>query len=70
MGESIYVPEGSLLRPTPHAAGPWSSDGQHGGPVNALVARAVEVHAAGFGEVLCFDREGPFGRSLQARLAR
>ncbi len=32
----------SLLTATPHCAGPWHADYQHGGPPSALLARAIE----------------------------
>jgi hypothetical protein len=39
---ALFVPvEGGWL-PTAYATGPWSPDALHGGPVAALVARAVE----------------------------
>jgi hypothetical protein len=33
---------GELFVPGPLTVGPWSADAQHGGPVSALLARAVE----------------------------
>lgn len=42
---SLFVPVGDRWLPTDLARGPWSPDALHGGPVAALVARAVELLA-------------------------
>src|SRR5579875_153509 len=39
---SLFVPEAGGWLPTALSRGPWSADALHGGPVAALVARAVE----------------------------
>lgn len=39
---ALFAPDGELFVPTDYARGPWSPDALHGGPVAALVARAVE----------------------------
>jgi hypothetical protein len=39
---ALFVVEGDRLLPTELARGPWSPEALHGGPVAALVARAVE----------------------------
>ena len=39
---ALFVPDGDLVVPTDSARGPWSPDALHGGPVAALLARAVE----------------------------
>lgn len=44
---SLFVPTGEGWLPTELARGPWSPDALHGGPVAALVARAVEQLAGG-----------------------
>lgn len=41
--ESLFVPSGDRWLPTDFARGPWSPEALHGGPVAALVARAVEA---------------------------
>lgn len=38
----LYRRDGAWFIPAPHTAGPWSEQAQHGGPVAALLARAVE----------------------------
>jgi hypothetical protein len=43
---ALYEPDGNLLVPGPLTVGPWSPDAQHGGPVAALLARAVEAAPA------------------------
>ena len=43
--EPLYTLEGGLYRPGPMTVGPWSPDSQHGGPVSALLAGAVEAAA-------------------------
>ena len=40
--ESLYRFEDGLYHPGPLTVGPWSPDAQHGGPVAALLAGAVE----------------------------
>ena len=40
---ALYLPDGDLLVPTELTGGPWSAEAQHGGPVAAAVARAVEA---------------------------
>lgn len=42
MPDAFYLPDGDLLVPTKLTAGPWSPQAQHGGPLSAVVARAVE----------------------------
>jgi hypothetical protein len=42
MADALYEPDGGVLVPGPLTIGPWSSDAQHGGPVAALLAGAVE----------------------------
>lgn len=41
----VYRREGDGFVPTPLAAGPWSPDAQHGGPVLGLLGRATEAAA-------------------------
>jgi len=43
MADAVYRREGELYHPTEWAGSPWSSESQHGGPINALMARAVSV---------------------------
>lgn len=38
----LYRRDGAWFIPAPHTASPWSERAQHGGPVAALLARAVE----------------------------
>jgi hypothetical protein len=45
--DALFVSEGDRLIPTDRAVGPWSPDALHGGPVAALVARAIEQHPGG-----------------------
>lgn len=40
--DALYTFEDGLYRPGPLTVGPWSPDAQHGGPVSALLAGAVE----------------------------
>jgi acyl-coenzyme A thioesterase PaaI-like protein len=40
--DALFRPDGTHLVPTEFARGPWTPDALHGGPVAALVARAVE----------------------------
>jgi acyl-coenzyme A thioesterase PaaI-like protein len=40
--EALFVPDGDHLLPTGYARGPWSEHSLHGGPVAALVVRALE----------------------------
>ncbi len=46
---ALFVPDGDHLVPTERARGPWSPHALHGGPVAAVVARAVEAHPGGEG---------------------
>lgn len=39
---ALYAEKGGCYLPGPLTEGPWSPDAQHGGPVAALLARAVE----------------------------
>lgn len=39
---ALFEPDGDDWRPTDLARGPWSPDALHGGPVAALLARAIE----------------------------
>ncbi len=41
---AIYEPDGDRLVPTRLALGPWQAKSQHGGPMQGLLARAVEQH--------------------------
>lgn len=43
---AIYEKDGDRLVPTRLARGPWHRDTQHGGPMQGLLARAVERHPA------------------------
>ncbi|MBW2244400.1 MAG: thioesterase family protein [Deltaproteobacteria bacterium] len=45
MPDAVYRRDGDLYVPTQWAGGPWSTQTQHGGPVNALLASAM-VEAA------------------------
>jgi hypothetical protein len=45
--EALFLRSGDRFEPTELARGPWSPDALHGGPVAALVARAVERHVTG-----------------------
>jgi hypothetical protein len=45
MADHVYEREGDVYTPTEWAGSPWSRDHQHGGPVNALFARAAEQAA-------------------------
>lgn len=40
---ALFEIDGDVLVPTPFARGPWSPDALHGGPVAALLARALEA---------------------------
>jgi hypothetical protein len=40
---ALYVPDGAAFVPTIATRGPWSPDAQHGGPIAALLCRAVEA---------------------------
>lgn len=42
MPEALYVIDGGMARPSRWTAGPWSPEAQHGGPIGALLARAIE----------------------------
>ena len=39
---ALFVPEGDDWLPTAHSRGPWSRDSLHGGPVAALLTRAIQ----------------------------
>ena len=41
-GDALFQPDGEQVVPTEFARGPWTPDALHGGPVAALLARAVE----------------------------
>jgi hypothetical protein len=41
--DALFHPDGDRWVPTDHARGPWSPDALHGGPVAALIGRAVEA---------------------------
>ena len=43
---AIYQRDGDHLVPTRLARGPWHVDSQHGGPMQGLLARAIEQHPA------------------------
>lgn len=43
---AIYQRKGDELVPTRLARGPWHADTQHGGPMQGLLARAIEQHPA------------------------
>lgn len=45
MGDAFYTSRDGLFVASAHTRGPWSREHQHGGPVAALVARAVEREA-------------------------
>lgn len=45
MSDHVYELEGKIYSPTEWAGSPWSGENQHGGPVNALFARAAEEAA-------------------------
>jgi Thioesterase-like superfamily len=40
--DALFQPDGANIVPTEFARGPWTPDALHGGPVAALLARAVE----------------------------
>jgi Thioesterase-like superfamily len=40
---ALFVPVGDAWLPTAYARGPWSPNALHGGPVAALVTRAIEA---------------------------
>lgn len=42
-GAALYTETDGLYLPGPLTVGPWSPDAQHGGPVSALLAGAVEA---------------------------
>jgi len=42
MDDALFHPDGDRWLPSAFARGPWSPDALHGGPVAALVGRAVE----------------------------
>ena len=39
---ALFIPDGNSFLPTDLARGPWTPNALHGGPVAALVARAIE----------------------------
>ena len=41
---AIYEQDGTRLVPTRLARGPWHAETQHGGPMQGLLARAIEQH--------------------------
>lgn len=43
MSEAVYTLEGDRYVPSGHARGPWDAGAQHGGPMAALLVRAVEA---------------------------
>jgi hypothetical protein len=43
--EPLYATDGDVFVPSEHTRGPWDPKAQHGGPVAALVARALEAVA-------------------------
>lgn len=45
MADHVYDLDGRVYAPTEWAGSPWSSQHQHGGPVNALFAKAAEEAA-------------------------
>ena len=45
MSDYVYQLDGNTYSPTEWAGSPWSHEHQHGGPVNALFARAAEEAA-------------------------
>jgi len=45
VADHVYEQEGRVFVPTQWAGSPWSTDHQHGGPVNALFALAAEQAA-------------------------
>ncbi|MGH0028839.1 MAG: thioesterase family protein [Myxococcota bacterium] len=46
MGDHVYAQDGRVFTPTEWAGSPWSTANQHGGPVNALFAKAAEDAAS------------------------
>ena len=72
---SLFVPAGASWLPTDLARGPWSVDALHGGPVAALVARAIEQLAGeqatdrartAAGVIAGAERAGPPERSAHS----
>lgn len=45
MADAVYRREDELYHPTEWAGSPWSTESQHGGPINALMARALDALA-------------------------
>ena len=41
---ALFVADGDAFVPTDHSRGPWDPEALHGGPVAALLARAVDQH--------------------------
>jgi hypothetical protein len=77
VADSFYVPLGDgLWRATPHAAGPWDTGAQHGGPPSALLGRALQRYQPRADMMISrftceILRPIPVGDiSVQARLAR
>jgi hypothetical protein len=46
MADHVYEADGDVYAPTEWAGSPWSARHQHGGPVNALFAKAAEDAAS------------------------
>lgn len=44
--DALYERDGERFVPTRLARGPWHRDSQHGGPMQGLLARAIEEHPA------------------------
>jgi acyl-coenzyme A thioesterase PaaI-like protein len=40
--DALFVPAGDAWLPTPFARGPWDPNALHGGPISALLTRAIE----------------------------
>ncbi len=47
MTEAIFIPDGDLMIATDFARGPWTPDAQHGGPVGAILTRALALFEDG-----------------------
>jgi hypothetical protein len=47
MTDTLFLARGADLVPTEHARGPWDPGALHGGPVAALLARALEEERSG-----------------------
>lgn len=48
---AFFVPDGDVLAATPATQGPWSTEQQHGGPVSAVLTRALEQAAPAGGHL-------------------